>query len=63
MWKRRHISFGARIALIKSVIVNLPIYFMSLFKMPSCVVNELEKIQSRFLWGGGEFIKKKGQPC
>lgn len=58
MWKRRHISFGGRIALIKSVLANLPIYFMSLFNMPSCVVKELEKLQSRFLWGGGELQKK-----
>lgn len=45
-------SFGGRISSIKSVLGNLPIYYLSLFKMPVCVMNELVKIQSRFLLGG-----------
>lgn len=57
-WKRRHISFGGRIILINSVLGNLPIYYLSLFKMSECVLKELVKIQSRFLWGGGELKKK-----
>lgn len=57
-WKRRQVSFGGRILLIKSVLSNLPIYYLSLFKMPVCVLNELVKIQSRFLWGGADLKKR-----
>lgn len=45
-WKSRQVSFGGRISLIKSVLGDLPIYYLSLFKMPVCVMNELVKIQS-----------------
>ena len=58
LWKRNHISIGGRISLIKSALSNLPIYFMSLFKMPITVAQELEKIQSQFLWGDSEGNKK-----
>lgn len=33
-WKRRYLSFGGRITLIKACLSNLPVYYMSLFKMP-----------------------------
>ncbi|GFS46003.1 hypothetical protein Acr_00g0099500 [Actinidia rufa] len=45
LWKRNRISIGGRISLIKSALSNLAIYFMSLFKMPITVAQELEKIQ------------------
>jgi len=31
----------------------MPVYYMSLFKMPSQMVKELEKYQRNFLWDGG----------
>ena len=49
-WKQRHISFGGRVTLIKSV--SIPIYFFSFFKVPNRVVDKLVSIQRRFLWGG-----------
>lgn len=57
-WKSKTLSFGGRLTLIKSVLGNLPTYFMSLFKAPSGVLEELEKIRRRFLWGGQEDKKK-----
>ncbi|CAN1121444.1 Putative ribonuclease H protein At1g65750, partial [Linum perenne] len=51
-WKTRFLSFGGRIALLKSVLSGLPIYFMSLFKAPAKVIKKLEAIQCRFLWTG-----------
>ncbi|KAK1416690.1 hypothetical protein QVD17_25805 [Tagetes erecta] len=52
-WKARTLSFGGRLTLVKSVLGSLPIYFMSLFKMPSAVVRKLEGLRRDFLWGGG----------
>ena len=35
----------------KSTLSNLPVYFMSLFKIPVSMATQLEKIQRQFLWG------------
>ena len=58
IWKRQYISKGERVTLIRSILSNLPIYFMSLFQIPRFVCKRLEKIQRDFLWGGGHMEKK-----
>ena len=52
IWKRQYISKGGRITLIRSTLASLPVYFLSLFRMPKIVCSRLEKIQRDFLWGG-----------
>ena len=42
MWKRQYLSKGGRATLIRSTLSNLPIYFMSLLKLPSSVRRRLE---------------------
>ncbi|RVW90722.1 putative ribonuclease H protein [Vitis vinifera] len=49
---------GGRIALIKSTLVSMPLYQMSLFRMPRVVARRLEKLQRDFLWGGGSMERK-----
>ena len=59
-WKRKYISKGGRLTLIRSTLFNLPIYLLSLFRLPKGVKSRLEKIQRDFqFWGrgGGEAIK------
>jgi hypothetical protein len=51
-WIRLYLSKGGMITLIKSIISNLPMYFMSLIPLPSSVANCIEKLQRDFLWGG-----------
>ncbi|KAJ9675675.1 hypothetical protein PVL29_024544 [Vitis rotundifolia] len=58
MWKRQYLSKGGRATLIRSTLSNLPIYFMSLLKLPSSVRRRLEQIQRDFLWGGGNLERK-----
>ena len=58
IWKRQYISKGGRVTLIRSILLNLPIYFMSLFRILSLVCKRLEKIQREFLWGGANMKKK-----
>ena len=53
VWKTQYISKGGRITLIRSTLSNLPIYYLSLFRMPQKVCARLERIQRQFLWGGG----------
>ena len=57
-WKRQYISKGGRLTLIRSTLSSLPIYFLSLFRMPKSVCARLEKIQRDFLWGGGNLDRK-----
>ncbi|XP_028102574.1 uncharacterized protein LOC114301812 [Camellia sinensis] len=57
-WKRRFLSFASRMTMIKSVLSSLPTYYLSLFKMPEGVAKEIDKIQSRFLWGGDALRRK-----
>ena len=52
-WKTQYISKGGRIPLIHSTLSSLPIYYLSLFRMPQKVFARLERIQRQFLWGGG----------
>ncbi|KAK3219249.1 hypothetical protein Dsin_013219 [Dipteronia sinensis] len=57
-WKRRFRSKSGKLVLIKSVISSIPIYFMSVFKIPVGIAQRIEKIQKSFLWGDGG-VKKK----
>ncbi|RVW74561.1 Copper-transporting ATPase PAA1, chloroplastic [Vitis vinifera] len=58
LWKRQYLSKGGRITLIKSTLASMPIYQLSLFRMPKLVVKRLEKLQRDFLWGGGSLERK-----
>lgn len=49
---------GGRLVLIKSTLQNLPVYLLSCRIVPITVVEEIEKIIKRFLWGTGDGKKK-----
>jgi len=57
-WKGKLLSIGGRLCLIKSVLSNLPIYFLSLFPMPVAIATSIEKKFRSFLWSGKERGKK-----
>ena len=57
-WKRQYISKSRRITLIKTTMTSMPLYQMSLFRMPKIVARRLEKLQRDFLWGGSNLEKK-----
>lgn len=52
-WKKPYISLGGRLILIKAALSNVPVYYMSLFKIPRKIQLEVEKCQRNFLWLGG----------
>ena len=58
LWKRQYLSKWGRLTLIKSTLLSLPTYFMSLFVIPWKVCARIEKIQRDFLWGGCALEKK-----
>jgi len=43
------LSFGGRVALIKSILTSIPIYFLSFFRVPNKIAEKMVKIQRRFL--------------
>ncbi|GJX24443.1 RNA-directed DNA polymerase, eukaryota, reverse transcriptase zinc-binding domain protein [Tanacetum coccineum] len=51
IWKMKMLSIGGRLTLVKSVLGSLPIYNFSIFKVPMCVLNELEGIRRKFFNG------------
>lgn len=53
LWKRQFICKGGRLTLIRSTLSNMPIYYMSLLRMPRAVRLRLEQTQRDFLRGGG----------
>lgn len=45
-WKRKSMSLGGRITLIKSVLSSLSTFFLSFYKAPSKIWKDIEKIQN-----------------
>ncbi|GMJ14282.1 hypothetical protein HRI_005097400 [Hibiscus trionum] len=53
-WRSRLLSFSGRLVLVKAVLSNLPIYYMSLFKLPVSICKQINRLINNFLWGGAE---------
>ena len=49
-WLKGCLSRGGRLTLIQSVLECIPIYYLSLFKIPSCVAYNIEKFLGDFFW-------------
>ncbi|GJY85319.1 RNA-directed DNA polymerase, eukaryota [Tanacetum coccineum] len=50
-WKLKTLSIGGRLTLLKSVLTAIPIYFMSLFKVPAGILKDLKSIRQNFFKG------------
>ena len=57
-WKRQYISKGGRLTLLRSTLSSLPIYVMSLLRLPRKVLLRLERIQRDFCVWRGSLDKK-----
>ncbi|GJZ54469.1 RNA-directed DNA polymerase, eukaryota [Tanacetum coccineum] len=57
-WKLKTLSIGGRLTLLKSVLGSTPIYYMSMFKVPSQVLKCLEDIRRQFFNGADPKEKK-----
>ncbi|GKE19112.1 RNA-directed DNA polymerase, eukaryota [Tanacetum coccineum] len=57
-WKLSSLSIGGRLTLLKSVISSIPLYHMSIFKVPLGVINHLESIRRNFFNGVAGSNKK-----
>ncbi|XP_028084329.1 uncharacterized protein LOC114285481 [Camellia sinensis] len=52
-WKRQYLSKGGRLTLIKSVLSNIPTYFMSVHVILVSVAKRIEWLQRDFFWENG----------
>ncbi|XP_072076837.1 uncharacterized protein [Arachis hypogaea] len=50
LWKAKVLNKAGKLILIKSVLNSLPIYYLSLYKMPKAVANKLIVLQRSFMW-------------
>ncbi|XP_026377809.1 uncharacterized protein LOC113272120 [Papaver somniferum] len=57
-WRRKFLNKAGRLVLIKSTLAALPIYFMSIILIPTCVEKKLTQIMRNFLWGSTSEKKK-----
>jgi len=48
-WKCRLLSLVRRICLIKFVLSSIPLFYMSLYKLPIVVLKEIVRIHSQYL--------------
>ncbi|GKC11654.1 RNA-directed DNA polymerase, eukaryota, reverse transcriptase zinc-binding domain protein [Tanacetum coccineum] len=57
-WKLQTLSIGGRLTLLKSVLTSIPLYHMSIFKVPMGVLKKLESIRRNF-FNGHDGISRK----
>ncbi|GJS36384.1 RNA-directed DNA polymerase, eukaryota, reverse transcriptase zinc-binding domain protein [Tanacetum coccineum] len=57
-WKMKMLSIGGRLTLVKSVLGSMPIFHMSMFKVPTGTLRTLESIRGKF-FNGHETSSKK----
>lgn len=50
-WESKSLSFGGRVTLIKSVLTSYPIYTLASSMVPKSIVQRIERLMARFLWG------------
>lgn len=58
-WKGHILSIGGKLTLISSVLSPIPLYILSIFKIPKYVIQQLDRIRCRFLWQGSSKSMKK----
>ncbi|XP_072076830.1 uncharacterized protein [Arachis hypogaea] len=50
LWEAKVLNKAGKLVLIKSVLNSLPVFYLSLFKMPKAVAEKLISLQRRFMW-------------
>lgn len=46
------LSLGGRLMLVNSILASIQTYWMSIYKLPSCVIKVINNIRHDFLWRG-----------
>jgi hypothetical protein len=56
-WKGKLISRDGKMVLADSELAAMSVYYMSCFKLPSWVINRIDKIRRDFLWRKNDINK------
>lgn len=57
IWKANFLSLVVELHSIKAALSNLPIYYLSIFKIPIGIARQIETLQRKFLWRGSSDSK------
>lgn len=55
-WKPKMLSIDGRLCLIKSVLMALPVHFLSVLQLPRWAIKDIERKCRGFLWKGQEEV-------
>jgi hypothetical protein len=58
-WQGKLLSIGGRVTLLNSTISAIPIYWMSIYKLPVHVRTVIGKLRKYFSCSDGHTVKKK----
>ncbi|KAJ3687279.1 hypothetical protein LUZ61_016443 [Rhynchospora tenuis] len=50
-WRSNLLSHAGRLVLIKSVLMSVPVYFMSIEVLPKGIIKQMESLIAKFFWG------------
>ncbi|KAJ4767870.1 RNA-directed DNA polymerase (reverse transcriptase)-related family protein [Rhynchospora pubera] len=50
-WRAQMLSHVGRMVMIKSVLMSLPVYYMSMECVPKSIVKQMNSLMARFFWG------------
>jgi hypothetical protein len=50
-WSNKHLSQAGREVMFKSILQTIPTYVMSIFLLPSTLIDDIEKMLNSFWWG------------
>ena len=53
-WTCRWLFLGGRLVLVKLVLQNMSVYWLSLAKVPAKIIQKISQTFSRFLWKGAK---------
>jgi hypothetical protein len=51
-WSHRWLTLGGRVTLVKVVLESIPVYWLSLAKIPKSLLNKIRRRMFSFLWTG-----------
>ncbi|KAJ4811749.1 RNA-directed DNA polymerase (reverse transcriptase)-related family protein [Rhynchospora pubera] len=50
-WKMNMLSHAGRLVLIKSVLMSLPVYYMTIESIPKTIIQAMNSLMAKFFWG------------
>ena len=58
-WAAKLLTIAGRLTLVNAVLTSIPIYLMSVCKLPVWVIEEIDKTRRNFFWKGGVQNERK----